>query len=390
MLNRILLLPLIVLICTSAQASPVPAKSNNSTAYPLLRLKLVRDAYDYDDIAIGFNAAATTSYNNQIDSRYMEGINAAEGLSSLSSDSVQLSVNIVPLPKQASLVIRLDIEAANSGPFTLERTELDSIPAVYEIWLVDKFAKDSLDLRTGTSYAFTVDKNNSATFGSNRFQVVIRQNPGLGMHLLSFDAIKSAAAAELNWKTANEQNSTVFATERSIDDGATFYVLDTLVSTGSGTYSYTDKTPINGTDLYRIKITDMNGTVSYSNAVSLDFSSTSTETNTSTNNISIYPNPSNGVINLAISQNSNNNSPGNPQKQVTTATTQSFAAVSSAGAASYDIKIFNINGTVLKQASSSSPSWQTNVSTLLPGTYIIQVLNNNDKTLIGKSTFIKL
>jgi len=389
MLSRILSILLVALICSSTQASPFAVNRDNSTAYPLLRLKMVKDAYDYDDIAIGFNASASTIYNNQIDSKYMEGINAAEGLSSLSSDNVQLSVNIVPLPNQNSLVIRLDIEAANSGAFTLERTELDSIPAVYDIWLVDKFAKDSLDLRTGTSYAFNVDKSNDATFGSNRFQVVIRQNPGLGMHLLSFEAIKNAAAAELTWKTENEQNATTFAAERSIDDGATFYMLDTLVSNGTGTYSYMDKTPINGTDLYRVKITDMNGTVSYSNAVSLDFGSTAGGANTSANNISIYPNPSNGIINLAISKNSDNNSANSP-KQATASTTQSFVAVAATSSTAYDIKIININGRVLQEGSSATSNWQSNVSTLLPGTYIIQVLNTSDKKLVGKSTFVKL
>lgn len=379
------------MICLSTLASSAPVKrNNNNPSIPLLRLKLVKDAFNNDDIAIGFDADATTAYNNQLDSKYMEGINAEEGLSSLSSDNIRLSVNIVPLPRQGPLTIRLDVEAANSGAFTLERTELDSIPPVYDVWLIDQFAKDSLDLRTGTMYAFNVDKNNTKTFGDNRFMVVIRQNPALSIHLLSFDAIKASNTTQLTWKTENEETTTVFTAERSIDDGATFFKLDTLTSNNTGSYSYTDKTPLDGTDLYRIKITDMNGAISYSNVLSINFGSTVTETNTSTGNISIYPNPSTGVINLAISQNSNNGSPSNSQKKVTAGKTQLIAAISSAGNASYDIKIFNINGSILKEGVSSSASWQTNVSSLSPGTYIMQVTNNSDHALVGKSTFIKL
>jgi hypothetical protein len=48
------------------------------------------------------------------------------------------------------------------------------------------------------------------------------------------------------------------------------------------------------------------------------------------------------------------------------------------------------NGLIVKTANSSQPSWQDNVSNLLPGTYIIQVVNNYDKSLIGKSKFVKL
>ena len=77
------------------------------------------------------------------------------------------------------------------------------------------------------------------------------------------------------------------------------------------------------------------------------------------------------------------------QKQATASTTQSFASVIPVNV-SYEIKIFNINGAVLKEATSSSASWQTNVSALSPGTYIIEVTNNSDNTLVGKSTFIKL
>jgi hypothetical protein len=220
--------------------------------------------------------------------------------------------------------------------------------------------------------------------------VVICQNPALGIHFLSFNVIKASNTAPLNWKTENEKNTTQFGIERSIDGGSTFYMLDTLTSNATGLYYYTDKNPLDGTDLYRIKITDMNGTVSFSNAISLAFGSTAAGTNSSTNNISIYPNPANGVINLAISQNSNNNSPENSQKKSTAAAPQSFAAVAPSTNASYDIKIININGSVLKESASASATWQANISTLLPGTYIIQVTNNSDNTLVGKSSFIKL
>jgi len=57
---------------------------------------------------------------------------------------------------------------------------------------------------------------------------------------------------------------------------------------------------------------------------------------------------------------------------------------------SYAIKIVSVSGNVVKTATSSQPSWQDDVATLLPGTYVIQVLNNTDKTLVGKTTFVKL
>ncbi|MEO6630510.1 MAG: T9SS type A sorting domain-containing protein, partial [Mucilaginibacter sp.] len=57
---------------------------------------------------------------------------------------------------------------------------------------------------------------------------------------------------------------------------------------------------------------------------------------------------------------------------------------------SYAIKIVNITGSVVKSATSAQPNWQDDVGTLQPGTYIIQVVNNNDKSVVGKTTFVKM
>jgi len=388
MVNRILFLLLISSVWFSAQASPYPLP--NDSAYPLLRLKLVIDSFNYDDIAIGFSPMGVLTYNNQIDSRYLPGINAPEGLSVLSSDGVPLSVYVVALPKQTPLQMRLDVETSASRTITLQRTELDSIPAIYDIWLMDKYSKDSLNLRTATKYIFNIDKTDTASFGTNRFVVVIRQKQALAVHLLNFTAMKASPGAQLNWTTENEQNNTTFSVERSIDNGETFYMLDTLVSNSLGTYSYLDKTPISGTDKYRLKITDLNGSVSYSSILSLDFSSVGIPAATeSTSNISVYPNPSNGYINLAITSNSNNFTSNSSTLQTTSAL-PGIAPAAGNGSVSYSIKIININGSIIKTATSSSNNWHDNLTSLSPGTYFVQVINNTDKSLVGKSTFIKL
>jgi len=387
MANRVLSFLFLLTACATSGWCLPPTNNQGGTAIPLLRLKLVLDAYNNDDIAIGFLSTATTQYNNQIDSRYLPGIDAPEGLSSLSSDNVPLSVNIVPLPAIAPLVIRLDVEAKNSGAFTLEQTELDSIPQVYDIWLMDKYAKDSLNLRTNTSYAFNVNKSDSASFGSNRFTVVIRQSPALMMHLLSFSAKKGSAGSELAWTTENEQSSTLFSVERSIDDGKTFFMLDSLSSNGGGAYTYVDKSPMSGDNLYRLKIQDMNGAITFSNVVSIEDETTTTAA-PDVSVVNIYPNPSNGVINLSINPTGGSMpSGGNLQ---TSSVEQNLAVSKSAIASTYAIKIVNIKGIVVKSATSSSASWQDNVSSLAPGTYIVQVISNTDNKVVGKSSFIKL
>jgi hypothetical protein len=107
---------------------------------------------------------------------------------------------------------------------------------------------------------------------------------------------------------------------------------------------------------------DLNGTISYSAVVTLMYNATD---NTITkNNMNVYPNPAINTINLSLPPN--------------------------AKLPTYGIQIVNNTGTVVKSATSAQPVWQSDVSSLLPGTYIIRVVNNTDNSVVGKSTFIKL
>jgi hypothetical protein len=340
----------------------------------LLRLKLVLDTYNYDDILIAFNSGTSTVYNGYEDVEYMRGINAAVGLSSFSSDGFQLSQNYLPLPKQTPLIIRLAAEAEFSGQYTFERTQCDSLPPIYQVWLVDKYKKDSLDLRNNPAYTFTVDKRDTNSFGKNRFYVVVRQNPALGVHLLDFTAAKTSTGAQISWRTENHQDYTKFAVERSADNGFTFHELTNLRSSLQGSYSYLDISPPDVPDQYRLKIEDLNGTISYSKVVTLLYGNVNKSAGS---NISVYPNPAGNTINLDIN--------------LAAAQTSSTPAISQTGGTqSYSIKIMSITGSVVKKATSSQATWQDNVGDLKPGTYFIQVVNNSNNSIVGKRAFIKL
>jgi trimeric autotransporter adhesin len=350
----------------------------------LLRLRLTIDTLNYDDIVIGFNSNASAKYNGLEDAEYLPGINAMEGLSSISSDSIALAINYLPLPKQSPQVIKLDVEGRISGRYKFQKTALDAIPQIYEIWLMDNYKKDSLDIRNNSTYAFNLDLTDTNSYGKNRFRLVIRQNPALAIHLLSFTAAKATGGAQVVWKTENEQNYTNFTVERSSDGGVTFNVLGGFASIALGSYSFLDKNPPVAADKYRLKIEDMNGAISYSNIVTLIYGNSD---GAIPSNISVYPNPASSVLNLAINQNSGNQSPGLSALQKLSLTP---GIIPSAGNPSFGIKIISTTGSVIRSANSSQPTWQDNISSLIPGTYIIQVVNNNDNSVVGKSTFVKL
>jgi len=349
------------------------ADLNKTGPSPHLRLQMAMDSINTDDIYIGFNSNASSQFVNNEDAPYKKGSGKLH-LASFSSDSVMLAINKMPLAGAKQTTIPLFVTATAYGTYKLNMTELEAIPQLYQVWLMDRFNKDSLDMRHNSTYAFDITTDTNS-YGSSRFQLFMRQDPALMVHLLSFGASKVNNGAQAVWATENEQNYTGFAVERSTDGGATFTILYSSTSTASGTYSYLDQSPAQGDNLYRLQLTDLNGTVTYSNSVSLMFGNTTN--NLVKTGVTVYPNPAKTTINLSIA---NGFSPD----------TKMMTIARPVQGTSYDVQVSNILGSELKKTRIDQQTWQTDVSSLVPGTYIITVVNDKDKSLVGQVKFVKL
>jgi hypothetical protein len=238
---------------------------------------------------------------------------------------------------------------------------------------MDKFNKDSVDIRNNPAYRFDITTDTNS-YGRNRFSLVIRQDPALAVHLLSFSGQKIQNESQVVWKTENEQNYTIFTVERSTDGGSTWSVLGGVPSGGESTYSFMDKNPQGGANSYRLQITDLNGIITYSNVVTLMYGSLNSLTKTG---ITVYPNPAKSTLNLAIAEGFN---PGS----------STISISKSSSSAAYDVQITNILGSVLNKTTINQQNWHTDVSNFIPGTYVIQVINKINNTVVGQQTFVKL
>ncbi|HEY8784085.1 MAG TPA: T9SS type A sorting domain-containing protein [Mucilaginibacter sp.] len=359
------------------------ASINNTKYDQHLRLQMTLGATQTDDTYIGFNAAASPQYVLNEDAPYKFGTGPVN-LSTISGDKIYLAINKLPLPKLTQTTIPLYVTARAYGTYKLNMTELKGIPQLFEIWLMDSYSKDSLDIRHNRTYAFNITTDTNS-YGSNRFKLVMRQDPALGVHLLNFKAVKVIEGVRTVWITENEADYTNFTVERSTDNGATFYALGSFVSSGMGTYSFLDKNPLPiaiGTNQYRLKLVDLNGGITYSHIVTLIYGNSSN--NPDKSNLTIYPNPAKNTLNLTIGPAFNSNP---PTLQPVNPITNSLAASANTNNV-YSIKIVNTLGMVMQAATTTQQNWQTDLSSLSPGTYILQVTNNN--TVIGKGTFVKL
>jgi hypothetical protein len=251
--------------------SPNAQTTNNqpTNTFEYINLQLAQDAVNTDAILINFKQGSSTAYDKNEDGIYFQGFGNVS-LTSLSSDNAALSINTLPLPR-TSLTIDLAVNAKTDGIYKLNMKAIKAIPAIFEIWLMDKYTKDSLDFRSNTTYAFNIYISDVTSYGNKRFSLVVRQNPALGIHLLNFSATKVPGGAQIAWLTENEVDYTSFSVQRSTDNGQTFTDLTSLISAGLGAYSFLDKVPAKGADQYRLKIQDLNGTITYSEVISLSY-----------------------------------------------------------------------------------------------------------------------
>lgn len=89
----------------------------------------------------------------------------------------------------------------------------------------------------------------------------------------SFNARKNDKTIALDWSTASEQNTKDFTVQYSNENNS-WTDLGKMPAQGvSHKYSYVHLSPINGNNVYRIRQTDLDGKVTYSDTRSVSFSS---------------------------------------------------------------------------------------------------------------------
>ena len=135
----------------------------------LVRLKLSKDAINTDAIIINFKPTAKPIYVIGEDAPTLHGYGIVS-LASISSDNIPLAINALPLSGQGRS-INLSVASTAEGIYKLDLESITSVPDTYEVWLMDNYKKDSLDMRQYASYSFNIYKTDTASSGRNRFKL---------------------------------------------------------------------------------------------------------------------------------------------------------------------------------------------------------------------------
>lgn len=150
---------------------------------------------------------------------------------------------------------------------------------------------------SGTKVIFaSYNFNNNADDGYYTIGTMNNALSPLPIELLSFDAIMNDKHVDITWATATEINNDYYTIEKS-KDGINFETSSIVDAAGNSVslinYKDVDTNPFEGISYYRLKQTDFNGTFSYSKIVSVNYT-------LSNDGISVFPNPTDGEININI------------------------------------------------------------------------------------------
>jgi Leucine-rich repeat (LRR) protein len=135
----------------------------------------------------------------------------------------------------------------------------------------------------GGSYYAAI--TNSTATGLTLYTDTLVGGP-LPVTLESITATLTNGKTVIDWITANELNTQSFVIEHSTD-ASTYSVIGNVKAVGSGAnnYTFTDNSPVNGINYYRLKSVDIDGAFTYSKVVSVQLT-------INKNKLLVYPNPS--------------------------------------------------------------------------------------------------
>ncbi len=135
-------------------------------------------------------------------------------------------------------------------------------------------------------------------FSQFRVHSVNAYNAPLPVTYKSFTARKENTVDVLDWTTGSEENNKQFNVERSAngEDFTKIGVVATKAPNGNSqvdiNYTFVDEKPLTGHNYYRLAQEDIDGKINYSKTIDLIWGSNGT--------ISMYPNPTSGLLNVEI------------------------------------------------------------------------------------------
>jgi hypothetical protein len=115
----------------------------------------------------------------------------------------------------------------------------------------------------------------------------------LPVHLLSFTALPQGSQVALTWKVTEQSNINSYIVEHSTNGNSFAAIQNVMANTNTdATYNAIHTNPANGINYYRIRLTNADGSIKYSEIRTVIFNGKGT--------LSIFPNPASDKVNIQL------------------------------------------------------------------------------------------
>ncbi|MFP5041708.1 T9SS type A sorting domain-containing protein [Parasediminibacterium sp. JCM 36343] len=209
---------------------------------------------------------------------YSNGYNGNEDVPKLPNSSDNLSIHELSTSKALSIdgrqvatkddIIAIELAQVSKANYQLQidATSYNSnslVPFIY-----DGYTKTYTALSSGlNTISFAADNTVAASY-ANRFKIVFKPTV-LAVNSIVATATLKEGAATVSWNTVGENKVAGYTVEKSTD-GTAYTAIGTATAknTATAAYSYVDNS-VTGTTYYRIKATSADGSIAFSNVVTL-------------------------------------------------------------------------------------------------------------------------
>lgn len=192
----------------------------------------------------------------------------------------------------AELLLNEQIPLYKDEIVHLNNITTDTFTVGYLLGGINSTAENIFNTNTGTQ--------SSASGMVYRIKLIKQTTVPINIHY--FRGIKNNSSITVEWGLLNNDECKNITLQKS-KNGISFNSVYTTVceAPNNNTFSYIDVNDLNLQNYYRLKITDKNNKITFSNIIKVDFNNVLTE------KVSVYPNPGNYKINIRFPFISNEN-----------------------------------------------------------------------------------
>lgn len=244
-------------------------------------------------------------------------------------------------------ITNVTITGVNASAFSILVAPASTVAAGDSTFITIRFASTVNGPKNATLNFFTNDANESIY----SFSLVGEGMGPVPVSLISFNGMLNNKFVDLKWTTSNEINNAGFEVLRSDRYQQNWTSIGYLDATGMniGNYMLTDYAPQQGINTYRLKQIDLDGTVAYSQIISINYNGTSL--------VRTFPNPFKNQFTLAFNDESLLNTSAN---------------------------LLSANGVRLARIKISGFTQTINMEKYTPGVYLLQLQNGEVLRIIKK------